>query len=191
MPAMCCRLANAVPRRGAFTLFEMVLVMAVIVILMGIAVPLLLNHLHDDTKVQAAVDTVKARWADCRTHAIEEGQMYRFAVIPNSGKFRVEPCDAMGQPILAAENMDAEAVGFVMEDTLPPGVRFGTKDMAVNPDGPEADGGEYVPIAIFLPDGTAQSDVEVTFGGAGSVTTLRLSSLTGATSVIRVYQDSK
>src|SRR5439155_24701020 len=191
MLAMRPAMVRAVPRRAAFTLFEIMLVMAVIIVIMGIALPIMFYNMHDDTKVQASVDMVKARWLDCRTNAIEEGQMYRFAVIPNSGKFRVEPCDAMGQPILAAENMDAEAVGFVMEDTLPPGVRFGTKDMAVNPDGPEADGGEYVPIAIFLPDGTAQSDVEVTFGGAGSVTTLRLSSLTGATSVIRVYQDSK
>jgi len=185
MVATPCLASTCSRRRTAFTLFELIVVMAIIIIIMGIAVPtLLLNNLHDDTKVQGAVDTVKARWADCRTHAIEEGQMYRFAVVPNTGKFKIEPCDAMGNPTLNGPPEDENA-GIVMEDRLPTGVRFGTKDMPVSSDGPENDGSDYVAMAIFLPDGTAQSDVEVTFGGAGTVTTLRLNALTGATSVIR------
>src|SRR5439155_18244287 len=143
MLAMRPAMVRAVPRRAAFTLFEIMLVMAVIIVIMGIALPILFYNMHDDTKVKAAVDMVKARWLDCRTHAIEEGQMYRFAVIPNSGKFRVEPCDAMGQSLVGNGNMEGDIAGIVIDDALPPGVRFGTKEMPVNPDSPESDGGEY------------------------------------------------
>src|SRR5205823_13289810 len=102
-----CLATTAPRRRTAFTLFELMLVMAVIIIIMAIAVPtLLLNNLHDDTKVQGAVDAVKGCWSECRTHAIEEGQMYRFAVVPNTGKFKMEPCDATGNPTLAGSPAD-------------------------------------------------------------------------------------
>src|SRR5260221_201636 len=84
---------RATRRRAAYTLFEIMLVMAFIVILLSFAVPLLLTNLHGDTKLDAAADMVRARWSDCRTQAIEEARAYRFAVIPNTGKFKIEPFD--------------------------------------------------------------------------------------------------
>ena len=77
---------------------------------------------------------------------------------------------------------DPNNPGVVIEESLPQGVRFGTKGSPVDPNSDEGTGGDYVTIAIFLPDGSAMEDVEVTFGGKGAANTitLRLRGLTGA-----------
>jgi len=177
-------------RRG-FTLFELILTMAIMVMVGGLAVPLMFNSLYGDTKVKAGADMVRARWADCVAQAVEESRPYRFAVIPNSGKFKIEPYNGSLQDRdTAFLNPDASATnksGLVIEDKLPEGIRFGTKDQPANTDGgTESDGGEYVTIAIFLPDGTTQDYVEITFGTKGSAqVTLRLRAFTGSATTIR------
>jgi len=219
-------------RRG-FTLFEMMLVLVIIVIVASLASPLLFEGLHNEGKVEAASDMVRARWADCRSHAIEEGRPYCFRVIPNTGKFKIEPYDAAsqagggdmsstlgGQTTTApdgspsgangtiinsgAQNtvmrfmdctdsqVNGDHGGVVIEDALPQGVRFGTKANPADPNSEEPTGGDYVTIAVFLPDGTALEDVEITFGGRGATNpiTLRLRGLTGASTRVLPGEDT-
>jgi prepilin-type N-terminal cleavage/methylation domain-containing protein len=179
-----------VHRRG-YTLFELMLVITIMLMVGALAAPLVFMALHNDTKVQAAADMVRARWADCRYQAVEENRPYVFMVVPNTGKFKIMPYvpNQNGAPP-AQDNTDNP--GFTIEDRLPEGVRFGTKDQPVNADIDEPDGGEYVPIAIFLADGTAQDDVEITFGAKNSNNVmLRLRALTGAVTTIRNQEDGK
>jgi prepilin-type N-terminal cleavage/methylation domain-containing protein len=184
-------LTKARLRRNGFTLFELMLVMAIIIIVGAIASPLLFQSMYEDAKVMAAADMVRARWADCRTHAIDEGRPYCFWVIPNTGKFKIEPynpdtqSNTPGDPMAASGSADSPD-GYCIEDRLPAGIRFGTADTPVNIDGDEPDGGTYVPVAIFQFDGTAQDDVEITFGGKGTGTIkLQLRALTGTATTIR------
>jgi type II secretory pathway pseudopilin PulG len=181
-------------RRPAFTLFEMVLVMTIMVIVGALASPLVFNALYSDTRVSAAADAVRARWADCRAQALEESRPYRFAVVPNSRKFKIEPYKGTLENADSAFLNDMSGntkTGLVIEDTLPEGVRFGTKDSPVNTDGGETDG-DYVTIAIFMPDGSAQDDVEITFGAKGSaVVTLRLRAYTGSVTTVRGKEDGQ
>jgi prepilin-type N-terminal cleavage/methylation domain-containing protein len=175
-------------RRRGYTLFEISLVMAIILIVGAIASPMIFEHMHTDTKVNAAADLVQARWTDCRTRAIEEGQPYLFSVIPNTGKFKIEPYSQANmdgsQP--ASANDSGSAKALVIEDKLPAGIRFGTKDVPVNADSDEPEGGDYVPVAVFTPDGLAQDDVEITFGGKGTATiTVRLNCQTGVSTIVR------
>src|SRR5690242_4803736 len=88
---MTCRPAT---RRPAFTLIEMLLVVAVLIALGAVAYPTL-SAMYGDVKIKAAADTVRASWTEARAHAIEDGRAYRFAVQPGTGKFRVAP-DADG-----------------------------------------------------------------------------------------------
>jgi Tfp pilus assembly protein FimT len=182
-------LRKSLLRRSAYTLFELVVVMALALIVAGMATPLALQHRHEDVKVTAAADVVRARWADCRAKAQDESRPYRFSVIPDTGKFKLEPVGGnslLGHSMVAA-NQDASADAHSMEDSLPTGVRFGTKDHPASTSGPEAGGGEYVVVAVFMPDGTAQDDVEINFGarGAGNVI-LRLEASTGTVSSERM-----
>src|SRR5437870_3423008 len=126
-------------RRPGMTLFELVVVMTIIVVLGALASPLIFSALYSDTRVTGGADTVRARWADCRAQAIEEGRPYRFAVIPNSGKFKIEPFQGSLQNTdTAFLNPDDSSrnPGLVIEESLPDGVRFGTRDQPVNTEGP-------------------------------------------------------
>jgi len=193
--------------RHGFTLFELMLVMALMVIIASLAIPLMFEGMDGETRVQASADLVRAHWADCRTLAIEECRPYRFAVIPNSGKFKIEPYTGTLQnmAIVAPDNsggggtsntpggVDDNAPGYVLEDRLPRGVRFGTKDVKVDGDSSEGSG-DYVTVAIFMPMGNAYDDADVTFGSKGSsMVTLHLRALTGAATTTRpkMGDDSK
>jgi prepilin-type N-terminal cleavage/methylation domain-containing protein len=208
-------------KRRGYTLYEMMLVMAIVLIIAALTSPLIFEGLRSEGDVNAASDLVRSRWADCRSQAIEEGRAYRFAVIPNTGKFKIEPFDParhMNGPAFANQGgtttigPDGQPTGpngpavqgvmpfitnqaspvenedsYVIEDALPSGVRFGTKDTPVDPGSEEAKDGDYVTVAVFLPDGTAMQDVEITFGTAAkaSAVTLRLRGMTGAVTTVQ------
>jgi len=164
-------------RRRAFTLFELILVMAIMLIISAMAMPMIYEAMYSDTRVSAAADMVRARWADCRSQAMEEGRSYQFSVIPNSGMFKVE----LYQP----NGGEPNAGGLMIQDSLPKGVRFGTADHPVDATAEEVTSGEYVPIAVFQADGSAMEDVDVIFGAAGAMQiTLRLQAFSGAATTI-------
>jgi len=171
-------------RRG-YTLFELMLVLAIMLVVGALAVPLIFDSIHQETKVEASVDMVRARWADCRTQAIEESRAYCFAVVPNSGRFKIGPLDPFTGTVVDFESAEPNS-GYFVDGKLPDGVRFGTKDTPADGGGDESSSNEYVVIAVFLPDGTAQDDVEITFGALNSATaSLRLRAMTGTAVSIR------
>src|SRR5688572_23304930 len=77
-------------RRGGYTLFEVVLVCAVLVIAAGLMAPSL-RGMFGYFKQQAAVDSVRAAWAQARARAIDEGRPYRFSVESNGTHYRIAP----------------------------------------------------------------------------------------------------
>src|SRR5262245_17091932 len=79
-------------RRGGYTLFELVLVLALLVVAAALAFPLI-EPMMAENDITAARDMVRARWAEMRGRAMAEGRAYRFAVTENTGKFRVAPDD--------------------------------------------------------------------------------------------------
>lgn len=169
------------PRRG-FTLLEVTLVMAVIVLLAAISYPSI-EAMYGDVKLSAGADLVRARWADARTRAIEEGRPYRFSTQPD-GKFRVAP-DASdfwtggGTPSAGAN--DADVQPLVIEDSLPNGIGFSDES---NTAGDSSDGGGWNTVLRFLPDGTASADTVITLHADGYRSVqLKVRALTGAVTV--------
>src|SRR5436305_6738151 len=76
--------------RPGFTLFELMIVIAIMVVALALAIPSL-RVMQPGYKVQGAVDSVRAAWADARAAAAEQGRPYRFSVEPNGRFFRVAP----------------------------------------------------------------------------------------------------
>jgi type II secretory pathway pseudopilin PulG len=165
------------PRR-AFTLLEVSLVAVMIVIIGAMAYPSI-EAIYGGVRLTAAADMIRARWADARTHAIDEGRAYRFAVIPDTGRFRVAPDTAdqwEGGGGAPADEGPADTPPLVVEDELPSGVKFAE----AGGDAGEA-AGEWTVLVRFRPDGTADKDVEITFTSAGAAPlVLKLRGLTGS-----------
>jgi Tfp pilus assembly protein FimT len=178
-------------RRNAFSLFETILVMGVLVMSAAMVYPSL-RGMYSSYKIQGAVDSVRAAWAMARARAIEEGQPYRFAIEPNGQYFRVAP---------DTEEFWAEASpgastgkGGVYQQALPSGVRFSISGENVTP--PKEDisstrevtappSGSWTKVVTFLADGTAREDVRILFQARGArPTQLQLRGLTGSVSVI-------
>jgi len=178
-------------KRPGYTLFEVVLVCAVLLLSASILVPSL-RTMYGSYKLNGAVDSMRAAFAQARARAVEESRPYRVSIEPDGGHYRVAPDHAdywSGSP--PAD--DPQGKGMVLEDSMPAGVRFSlggeSKDLPgddseTEKPGPSPDA--YTTAAVFLPDGTAREDVEICFQVRGArPATLQLRGLTGATTVRR------
>ncbi len=156
--------------RPAYTLFELMLILVLLILLAAIAYPSL-DSLLGTFRMNAAADMLRASWADARASAMNEGRAYRFAVLPN----------------------------LVVDDALPKGVRFATPDSyqsaALYQTGESSlpvgsvDSNSWSTIVTFLPDGTTKEDVEIVFTGSGArPLDIKLRALTGAVTVRALKQ---
>jgi prepilin-type N-terminal cleavage/methylation domain-containing protein len=176
-------------RRSAYTLLEMMAAMAVVLIVAAASVPSV-QGFFGTFKVNGAVDSVRAAWAQARGRAIEEGRPYRFSIIPDTGYYRLAPDDSSWW---SGNGGDQE--GTLIEESLPAGVVFRLGDSSgpacadgahnfTDPPpstaGPEA----YSYPIVFNPDGTTSQDAEIAFAMKGSAgVTLTLRRWTGAVTV--------
>lgn len=181
-------------RRPGYTLFELIIVLAVLVILATLAVPSW-QSASSTMRLTESADILRAGWATARAHAINEGRAYRFAYVPNHGNFRIAPdsSDFWGGSTPAAET-DQTVQPYIDEDALPKGVRFSSAETVQQAHGNYGDGNSSLPVGsvqpgswttavTFQPDGSAQ-DVEVIFTTEGSrPLSVKLRGLTGAVTV--------
>jgi prepilin-type N-terminal cleavage/methylation domain-containing protein len=188
-----CHLVTLSPchlARPAFTLFEVVLVLALVLLLVSIAYPSL-DSMYSSYRVTAAVDMVRGAWAEAQSRAMNEGRAYRFSVRLNQGSFRVAPDSAEFWGDSSSSLPTGDDTGdppLVFEDSLPKRVSFTTnilpgqtsQDQGSAPVPAGGDIGSWMPLVTFLPDGTTREDVEIAFQSRGArAQTLKLRSLTG------------
>jgi len=190
-----------VPRaRSAFTLLELVLVMAILAIMAALAIPSI-DAMMAQNRLNAAVDQVRWAWSTARARALEEGLSYRFSIHPGENSYRIAPDNEAFAGNGTGTSPAADEVStppLVLEEKLPSGVRFSLVDDAIAGD-PSADGsgdGSTAPtpgntdsngwfgVAVFLPDGTCRQDVNLLFQGSGAVS--RILSLRALTGVVKV-----
>jgi prepilin-type N-terminal cleavage/methylation domain-containing protein len=178
--------------RRAYTLLEVTLVLALMVILGAIAYPSL-EAMSAGVKVEGAADSVRAAWSEAQAHAVNEGRPYRFAVVPGKGNYRIAPDSDSFWSGGTPPTSGADDPAIAHEGSLPKGIVF-TTDGSAAPSNNEdtvlsADGvspGQWVPTAVFLPDGTAQDDVNIKLELAGvQPMVVHLRALTGVISVER------
>jgi prepilin-type N-terminal cleavage/methylation domain-containing protein len=165
-------------KRPGYTLLEMMLVLALIVLLAAMAYPSI-DSMYADLKVQAAADEVRAQFVQARTQAVNEGRPYRFSVVPNGDRCRISP---LGGSALAGES-DEPAVerSILAVRTLPKGITF---RMGENSQGAGGDGEGFTTVAVFLPDGTAQEDCDIILSARDArPLVLKLRALTGGVTV--------
>jgi prepilin-type N-terminal cleavage/methylation domain-containing protein len=176
-------------RRSGFTLLEVVLVLALLVMLAAMAMPAL-ESWYVDMKVDAGADHLRAKFAEARAHAIEEGRPYRFAVMPGQSNYRIAPDSSDfwgGSPNGTATDgsTDGTAPPLVLEDAMPNSITFNLGSGAA---AGAADSNGWVTILTFLPpDGSSDSDktIRLELDGARPVD-VSVRSLTGAVTTRKV-----
>jgi prepilin-type N-terminal cleavage/methylation domain-containing protein len=168
-------------QRHGFTLFELVLVCALLVILAAILIPNL-DYMYADTRVTAAADMVKGRLAEALSHAIEEGRPYRFEIIDATHCRVIADSGEVGQSNNNGNGNGAGAGDADNEDTLPKNVSFDLSNVGDN-------GGVKV---VFLPDGTTRDDAEICLTSPGAQRmTLKLRALTATLKAIRQAEGNR
>jgi Tfp pilus assembly protein FimT len=164
-------------QRRAYTLMEVLLVMAVMIMILAVGYPAIDSYC-EGLKVDAAADDVRGAWSEAQAQAVNEGRPYRFAVIPGKGNYRVAPhSDAYWTGGSPPSPDDPDNPPIILEKSLPDGVVF--------PSGGEA-AGQWSTQAVFLPDGTAEDDADITLRLDNSrPISLHLRALTGVVTVQR------
>jgi prepilin-type N-terminal cleavage/methylation domain-containing protein len=173
--------------RRAYTLFEVLLVLAILVILAAITYPSL-DSMYGGYKVQAAADQVRGAWASARSRAVDEGRAYRFSVVQGKGNFRVAPdSHDFWKSSEPPRTEDSANPPLILGDALPKGISFGDQ-LPANTDtilpADHIDPASWSTVLTFLPDGSVREDAAIAVrmkGTRGLV--LRLRALTGVVSV--------
>ena len=182
-------------RRG-FTLLEIILVMAIIVILAALTYPSL-ESLYGYYHLQGAADALRSSWSEARTRAMEEGRAYRFSVVYGKGNFRVAPDSADYWAGDTPAPADTNNPPLVLSEALPKPIRFyragsPPEETDANSALPTDSVGmnQWSTLAVFLPDGTARDDAETTLAEPGTrPLVVRLRGLTGGVSVRRLEEN--
>lgn len=135
-------LASRKPARQAFTLAELIAVLALLAILASLAWPRLLGMLTRSELTEAG-KRVRAALVQTRLRAIESGQPWVFRFTPGSGRFEVLPAstafeEGLAEPEMAASRVPRQQAGLAslhpagqgpklprpLSETLPGGVVF-------------------------------------------------------------------
>jgi prepilin-type N-terminal cleavage/methylation domain-containing protein len=183
-------------RRRGFTLVEVLVVMAILVLIAAIALPLIRKPLVR-REVQSAADSVRTKMFHARIGAMRSRHVYTFQYQPGSGSYRVSPQDqpSAAQPTDDATNtgqedpVTADGEHQPSEDgSLPDGIHF------LADDSPDPDAGEQTPPMIaqngdggngwsepifFYPDGTTSDARLIVASGRGYAIHVRLRGVTG------------
>lgn len=170
--------------RPAFTLMELLLVLAVLIILAAVVFPSF-SGLRGNADQKAAVDQVRGRIADARGLAMQEGVPYRLAVHQDGSKLRLAPdVPEFGQlPTSSVVTSSAKAVETKLEKAT-------VKVVADTDSGDQrtADGSGWITVGTFLADGTCREDdamIEVRETGSDIPIRIRLRGVTGSARVLR------
>jgi prepilin-type N-terminal cleavage/methylation domain-containing protein len=150
--------------RQAYTLLEVVFVLAVIVIVAALSVPVMRTMLAD-SRLSASADLIRGRMAETRSKAMEEGRSWKLGFIANTGVYQYAPEDS---DQWANTSTDAVAQSDVIRDELPKDIVFAlNREDIMNSQPGSAPGGNWETIAVFQSDGSARDDTTTYFGKAG------------------------
>jgi len=171
--------------RNGFTLLEILLVMAILIIISAVCLPTI-NAMYGDTRVRGAADEIRRAWAEARSRAIDNGTPYRFSVMFDKTRYRVAPdTDDFWSSVPADGSTDSPQA---LSESLPDGINF-TRDTKSR-FGNEQNG--WTQVAVFLPDGTCRADASVAVqDGHGSPLTVTVRGLTGTVMVKNAKQEGR
>jgi len=161
-------------KRRGYTLLEVLLVVAILIITAALAIPTMENMMAGD-KLVAGGDIVKSRLNEMRTRAREQNCDYRLTFTEGSDAFKIEPVDQCNDG----------TVGVVIEDRLPRDIVF--KGATGTDREPGADGERNTATTteiMVLRSGKAAHDYAISLGvgntSGGRPLVVKMVGMTGA-----------
>jgi hypothetical protein len=131
----------------------MIVVLAVLIILGG-AVVMTFEGYHSNTRQKAAADGIRARMADARALAMEDGKWYRLAISTDGRRIRLAP-DGPDFATLPADHPPSFN-SRVTEDEFAEGVTAEVIDLS--DDQAQLDSNGWRTIATIGPEGICKED---------------------------------
>jgi type II secretory pathway pseudopilin PulG len=189
-------------RRSAFTLMEMILVVAMLVAVVAMALPALRGPMEDQRLLKTA-DLIRAQWTRARATAMRTGRIHVFRYQVATDIYVVEPwygdadyleasSDATAMPaptgqlsVAPGEDLPNLPLG-VSGARLPTGIQFFAGETEVDARSSQmeqqgampAAGGDAPPPVVFYPDGST-SDAKVVLTNERFFVEVHIRGLTG------------
>jgi len=189
------------PVKRAFTLIEIMLVLAIMVVLAAVAAPAL-RGVMQDAALKNAADTVRIHWTKAHVKAMKTGRIQVFRFEQNGSRFTVQPWAAADDEVEAAPAV--QGFGTAEEETasprldessavtLPEGTQFAAgaaalegRAQSIEKDIKDANKFEadWSQPILFYPDGSS-SDAWVIVAGEREVAIrVELRGMTGTTTI--------
>jgi type IV pilus assembly protein PilA len=191
---------KAISERRAFTLAEIMLVMAVLVVIAAFAVPLAKGSL-ETYRLRKSADSIRSAFASARAAAARTGMTHIFQYTPESADYKVHPW-ANGDAFLevstaptintgGTQAASAPSMSNIKTTPLPEGIKFHgvTTDSSVRDartitqSGNSASAMGSVPAGatpiLFYSDGSSSNATVVLKNGRGAFIQIKLRGLTG------------
>jgi prepilin-type N-terminal cleavage/methylation domain-containing protein len=169
--------------RHGYTLVEVLVVMAILILLGAIVVPSIATF-RGDTRPRAAGDVIRGELATARARAKDEGRPYRIAISDDGKRIRRAPdddnfaqADAFGEA-----SGSCTAVDFPFDDV--------TASVVTEQDSTLTSANGWTTIATVQPDGICSEDnvlVSLKDNDGNTAIYIRIRGLTGRASVVN-YQ---
>lgn len=188
------------PRRAAFTIFELLIALAILVTALAVSWPVL-DRIRMEYRLRQGGQLIQARMAGARVHAIDTGFDYQFRYEPGGQRFLILPYDTQAlalQPTSATPtatrppaklagrlpstqtHFDAASTGGSTLQTIPAewlsGIHDADQFVGVNWSAP----------LLFHADGTAGTAQVAIRDKQSRVVTVSIRALTGSISVSKI-----
>lgn len=139
--------------RNGYTLVEVLVVLAVLIILGAVLIPTMSSY-NGNTRQKAAADGIRARLADARAKAMQQGTWYRLAIHADGTRIRLAP-DGPDFATLPADDPPAFD-SRVTEDKFEEGV---TAELVFDADDQRVqDSAGWVTVVTVGPEGICKED---------------------------------
>jgi prepilin-type N-terminal cleavage/methylation domain-containing protein len=187
--------------RPAFTLLELLLVLAMVCVVVALTMPALALPL-DNHRLRRGADQIRARWAQARASAMEHGRTYVFRYEPASDAFSVEPWmsgdDYLESDQLVTLGVTAGGDGLAEQtalaaklDRLPDNIVFLASEttadiraaLVANSSSAQAATAQTNAPIFFYPDGTTSTARLIIANQRDRFVTLTMRGLTGVVEV--------
>jgi prepilin-type N-terminal cleavage/methylation domain-containing protein len=191
-PASTTKAAASRVRRSGFTLFEILLVVALFVVVAAVAMPLVSNAIAH-ARLENSGELVRAAWGRARLAAMRAGEPYVFRYEPEGSRYQIAQLaaingeDAGDLNSLPAESDEDEEYNEadmlrLAKNRLPTEIIFAAGDVAAVPQMAGAavatSGGWSQPI-MFYADGTTSDATVVITNDSDETLRVTLRGLTG------------